>query len=176
MHVADMLNTTTMQIRMRAWWHHHTSVLTHGVCCVLQVLTELAGTIGYIAPEVLARCYTEQADVWSTGVMLYEMVCGQLPYRLGNTCEEVSRRLHLCASSARLQATCVHRHFVAQWAHSILPILHTAASILSKGLTPLQTSSSSPDYPIYSSTLKCLLFVCDSVLRFHYPSTVPGSH
>jgi hypothetical protein len=65
---------------------------------VLQVLTELAGTMGYIAPEVLQRCYTEQADVWSTGVMLYEMVCGQLPYRLGNTCEEVSNMLHACAS------------------------------------------------------------------------------
>jgi calcium-dependent protein kinase len=54
------------------------------------VLSELAGTMGYMAPEVFQRCYTEQADVWSTGVMLYEMVCGQLPFNLGNTCEEVS--------------------------------------------------------------------------------------
>lgn len=66
--------------------------LCGGVQFWLQVLTELAGTMGYIAPEVLQRCYTEQADVWSTGVMLYEMVCGKLPYSLGNTCEEVSRR------------------------------------------------------------------------------------
>lgn len=52
--------------------------------------------MGYMAPEVLRRSYTESADVWSTGVMLYEMVCGQLPFNLGNTCEEVRVMLLLC--------------------------------------------------------------------------------
>lgn len=59
-----------------------------------QVLTELAGTMGYMAPEVLRRCYSEAADVWSTGVMLYEMIAGQLPFNLGHTCEEVSSWRH----------------------------------------------------------------------------------
>lgn len=54
-----------------------------------QVLTEVAGTMGYMAPELMKRCYTEAADVWSAGVMLYEMIAGQLPFSLGNTVEEV---------------------------------------------------------------------------------------
>lgn len=56
-----------------------------------QVLTEVAGTMGYMAPELMKRCYTEAADVWSAGVMLYEMIAGQLPFSLGNTVEEVRR-------------------------------------------------------------------------------------
>jgi serine/threonine protein kinase len=54
-----------------------------------QALEELAGTLGYMAPELLQRRYDQQADVWSNGVMLYEMVTGRLPFPTGNTCEEV---------------------------------------------------------------------------------------
>lgn len=75
-----------------------------------QVLTELAGTMGYMAPEVLRRSYNEQADVWSTGVMLYEMICGQLPFNLGNTCEEVGA---LC------QQVCIHAFY--QCVYAVLP-------------------------------------------------------
>jgi calcium-dependent protein kinase len=68
------------------------------VCCLLllllQPLTELAGTMEYMAPEVLQRCYGTAADVWSTGVMLHELLCGQLPFA-GDTLEQVRHVLAL---------------------------------------------------------------------------------
>lgn len=55
---------------------------------VLQPLTELAGTLEYMAPEVLQRNYGAAADVWSTGVMLHELISGLLPFT-GNSTEQV---------------------------------------------------------------------------------------
>jgi len=42
--------------------------------------TSIAGTPGYWAPEIVAKTGTyKQADYWSLGVMLHEMVCGRRP-------------------------------------------------------------------------------------------------
>jgi calcium-dependent protein kinase len=62
---------------------------------LLQPLTELAGTMEYVAPEVLQRCYGTAADVWSTGVMMHELLCGELPFA-GDTLEQVGHWL-LCS-------------------------------------------------------------------------------
>jgi len=43
-------------------------------------LSELVGTLFYMAPEVFRRCYGPEADVWSAGVVAYALVSGQLPF------------------------------------------------------------------------------------------------
>jgi len=44
----------------------------------------IAGTPSYMAPEAFTGGRDEQTDIWSVGVMLYEMVSGQLPFSANN--------------------------------------------------------------------------------------------
>jgi formylglycine-generating enzyme required for sulfatase activity len=40
----------------------------------------MAGTPAYMAPEAFSRRRNEQTDLWSVGVMLYQIIAGRLPF------------------------------------------------------------------------------------------------
>jgi calcium-dependent protein kinase len=45
-----------------------------------QKLTEKFGTVYYISPEVLNGNYNASCDIWSLGVILFIMLCGEPPF------------------------------------------------------------------------------------------------
>jgi len=53
------------------------------------LISVCTGTAIYIAPEVLKMKYSLPADLWSAGIIAYQLVTGRLPFT-GEEGEEVS--------------------------------------------------------------------------------------
>jgi len=43
-------------------------------------LKEKIGTPYYIAPEVIKCSYDEKCDIWSSGIIMYTLLCGKPPF------------------------------------------------------------------------------------------------
>jgi len=60
-----------------------------------QVLTERCGTLAYMAPEVVSQRYEQAADLWSAGVMCFQLLSGRLPFTAGEEDGERTRTKEL---------------------------------------------------------------------------------
>lgn len=53
---------------------------TFSSTCADQRLNDIVGSAYYVAPEVLHRSYSIEADMWSIGVITYILLCGSRPF------------------------------------------------------------------------------------------------
>ena len=59
-------------------------------------MSELAGTLEYMAPEVIEGTYDKRCDLWSVGCMAYCLLAGVTPF-LARTREDVKDNI-LCSN------------------------------------------------------------------------------
>lgn len=53
------------------------------VHCGNNLRSTFCGTPLYLSPEqILGRSYNEKADLWSIGILSYELVVGQMPFQI----------------------------------------------------------------------------------------------
>ena len=47
----------------------------------IESMKQIVGTSYFLAPEIATECgYSERCDLWSMGVILYMILCGEAPF------------------------------------------------------------------------------------------------
>lgn len=63
----------------------HIKLCDFGLTCTIQNSKIICGTPEYIAPEILKnKGYSKEVDIWSLGIVLYELLTGNVPFRSQN--------------------------------------------------------------------------------------------
>lgn len=76
----------------------------------------ICGTLDYVCPEMVHKqAYTKEVDLWSVGVLVYELVCGEAPFKTENrekTFARVSARDFSFPENPQLSEEC--KDFIAR--------------------------------------------------------------
>ncbi|KAJ6679874.1 SERINE/THREONINE-PROTEIN KINASE [Salix purpurea] len=108
-------------------------------------LNDIVGSAYYVAPEVLHRSYSLEADIWSIGVITYILLCGSRPFwartesgifRAGKRMTAVQALTHpwLRDDSRPINLDILIYKLVKAYLHAT-PFKHAALKALSKALT-----------------------------------------
>ena len=56
-------------------------------------LNDICGTLNYIAPEIYTRKYSYEVDIWSLGIIMYQLIYGQTPFNIKKNNKEDIKKL-----------------------------------------------------------------------------------